>query len=267
MSMVVRPQSPGLAPFVRVIGYYEGEALPFRHERSLPDAGMSLMVNLHEDQFRTYHGPDHGDVHRIGGAMLMGPRTGHTVIDTAEQRAVLTVSFTLGGALPFLRLPLSEIRDQMIELEHIWGRDGAVLRERLCETATPERKMRVVEEVLLAHLAPPPRDPAVVFAARALERGADVSVVAAALGLLPKQFVRRFRGHVGLTPKLFSRVRRLQRLLRRVHGNGPADWAAVAVEHGYFDQAHLINDFRALTGITPGAYLAAVGGERNHVPI
>jgi AraC-like DNA-binding protein len=71
---------------------------------------------------------------------------------------------------------------------------------------------------------------------------------------------------VGLTPKRFARVRRLQRLLGEIHGNSVVDWAEVAARHGYYDQPHLINDFRALTGVTPGEYLATVGGERNHVP-
>jgi AraC-like DNA-binding protein len=269
MFKVMRPQAPGLAPFVSSIGLSQGggELTP-RRERSLPDAGVNLMVNLFEDEFRTYCGPGHGDVQRIRGAMLVGPRTRHTVIDTAEQRYVLTVSFTLGGASPFLGLPLSETRDELVELDQVWGRDGSLLRERLCEAATQEQMFRVIETVMLDHLeGPGERDPAIAFAAGALERGAAVSEVAAGLGLLPKRFVHRFREHVGLTPKRFSRVRRLQRLLRRVHGDGRADWARVAAEHGYFDQAHMINEFRAMTGLTPSAYLAAVGSERNHVPI
>jgi AraC-like DNA-binding protein len=94
-----------------------------------------------------------------------------------------------------------------------------------------------------------------------------VSEVAAGLGLAPKRFARLFRDRIGLTPKRFSRVRRLQRLLSEVHGRGTVNWAEMAAAHGYFDQAHLINDFRAITGLTPAAYLAAAGPAPNHVPL
>ncbi len=107
----------------------------------------------------------------------------------------------------------------------------------------------------------------VACAAGAFDHGVSVSEITDRLGLSPKQLVRRFGEQVGLAPKRFSRLRRLQRLLADVHQNGATDWAEVAVTHGFFDQAHLINDFRALTGTTPGAYLAAVGSERNHVPL
>jgi AraC-like DNA-binding protein len=72
---------------------------------------------------------------------------------------------------------------------------------------------------------------------------------------------------VGLTPKRFARVRRLQRILDAAARNVNVDWAEAAVEHGYYDQAHLINDFRELTGITPTAYRPRAAHERNHVPL
>ena len=72
----------------------------------LPSGDISLMVNLHEDEFRTYD--DQGRVRRVRGAMLAGPRAGHTVIDTAEQRCMVAVSFTPGGASALFAMPLSE---------------------------------------------------------------------------------------------------------------------------------------------------------------
>jgi methylphosphotriester-DNA--protein-cysteine methyltransferase len=72
--------------------------------------------------------------------------------------------------------------------------------------------------------------------------------VGAELGLSPRTFTRRFRDHTGLTPKRFARIQRLQRLLAAVEPAHPVDWARLAAEHGYCDQAHLIDDFRELTG-------------------
>lgn len=260
--LVVRPQSPALAPFVGSLGYV-GAVLPPGRERVLPTGRTCLMVNLHEDEFRTYHGEGYATVRRTRGAVLAGPRVGHAVIDTEEQRCLVEVSFAVGGAAPFFREPPA---GELVELEKLWGRDGAVLRERLLEAATPEEALHVLEAALLEHVVRPLEpDPVVALAAAAFERGLPVKDVSERAGLLPKRFVRRFRDVVGLTPKRYSRVRRLQRVLGAVAQEGDVDWAATAAEHGFCDQAHLIHDFRELTGLTPTAYRARSPAERNHV--
>jgi len=155
-----------------------------------------------------------------------------------------------------------------VDLDTLWGREGRVLRERLLEAATPEQKLSIVERALCDHLfGEPAFDPVIAYAAAALERGRPVSEVARGVGMLPKRFVHRFRERVGLTPKRYSRLRRLQRLLGAIDPDHAASWAEVAVTHGYYDQAHLVNDFHQLAGITPTDYRARSATERNHVPV
>jgi AraC-like DNA-binding protein len=91
--------------------------------------------------------------------------------------------------------------------------------------------------------------------------------VTAQVGLSARRFIDVFGGEVGLTPKLFCRVRRFQKVLRGVAHGRRADWAAVAADCGYFDQAHFIHDFRAFSGLSPTAYLTQRTEHLNHVPI
>lgn len=266
----MRPSSPALAPFVESLQYLDGRGLevPTTLERVLPNARTHLLVNLHEDEFRTYGGQDCATVHRTHGAVLGGPASQFAVIDTREQRYLVMVNFKLGGAAPFFALPLSETRDQLVELGQLWGRDGGVLRERLLEANTPDAKFQILEMVLLDHFVrPQDAGPAIPLAASAFARGLSVSKVAGRLGLLPKTFVRRFRERVGLAPKRFSRVCRLQRVVGSILDPSAADWAELAAERGYADQAHLIHDFRELTGITPTSYQPRSAEEHNHVPV
>ena len=266
-TVAARPRSPALAPFVASLNYHEGQ-MPDAVERILPGGRVHVMVNLYEDEFRTYHGPECAAVHRTGSAVLAGPASQPTVIDTREQRCLVTVDFKLGGAAPFFTAPISEAHNQLVELDQLWGRDGNLLRERLLEARKPERMLRILETVLLEHLVRPQEpDSAIPFAARAFERGLPVSEVTARVGLLPKTFVRRFRNRLGLSPKRFARVRRLQRVLQTIKDPGPIDWCQIAAGHGYADQAHFIHDFRDLTGLTPGAYRPRSPAEHNHVPV
>jgi AraC-like DNA-binding protein len=259
--------APALRPFVAGLHYVEADGAT-RLERILPGGRAHIMVNLHEDEFRTYHGAGHADVRRVGGAILEGPASEARVIDTRLMRCLVSVDFTLGGASAFCTTPLSEARDELVELHQVWGTDGALLRERLLDAPSVADKLRVVERVLLQHLvrreAP---DRAISFAAALMEAGATVAEVSSRTGLLPKTLVRRFLSHVGLTPKRFSRIRRLQRLVASIGEVGDVDWCDVAAVHGYVDQAHLIHDFRELTGLTPTAYRPRSTTEPNHVAV
>jgi AraC-like DNA-binding protein len=259
------PRSAALAPFIRSFHYHESD-FPATVERILPTGQAYLMVNLDEDEFRTYGGADCEKVHRVRGAVLAGPHGRTVVIDTAEQRWLVAVEFKVGGAAAFFPMPLSEACDRVIELHDLWGRDGSVFRERLCGASTPTDKFGVLEAVLLKHVVRP-QDPAIAAAISTLDDGLSVVEARSQVSLLPKTFVRRFRERVGLAPKRFSRVRRLQRIVGAVHGAVRVDWCMVAVEHGYTDQAHLIHDFRDLTGMTPTAYRPSSPERRNHVPI
>lgn len=264
MQLVVPPSSPALAPFVESLWYFEGVQPPGR-ELVLPSGAMQLLVNLHADELRTYEG---AEVRRLSGAALQGARCTAGVIDTTDQRAIVGVAFKPGGAYPFSTIPPSAIAENLVELDVLWGRDGAVLRDRLLSAGTPHRVLRTLESVLLGQVVQASRpDPAIVFALAAFERGAGVAAVTDQLGMTSKRFGRRFADRVGLSPKRFSRVRRFQRLLGSVSSGRESDWAQLAVEGGYYDQSHLIHEFRALTGLCPTQYQPRSRWEHNHVPL
>jgi AraC-like DNA-binding protein len=224
------------------------------------------MVNLEEDEFRTYSGPDCSSLNRTRGAVLAGAHGRATAIDTREQRRLVAVEFKVGGAAAFFRMPLSEARNQIVDLGDFWHSEGRILRERLCEAPSPADKFRILETALLEHFVRS-WDPAMRAAISFLESGFSVAEAASRLGLLPKTFVRRFSAQVGLTPKRLSRVRRLQRIVRSLRPPAEADWCMIAAAHGYTDQAHFIHDFRDLSGMTPAAYRPSSLQRRNHVPI
>lgn len=263
--------TPPLSEFVELLWLYEGYQQPHKKERLLPDGSMELVVNLNEDLTRVYDPQDTGKFDTLRGAVVAGPHSEFFVIDTAEQHTVAGVHFKPGGAFPFLGLPASELRNAMVSLEDLWGTLAGQLRERLLQAGTPRAKFWILEQTLLARAAPRfERHPAVAFALNQFHdvpHTRTVADVTGQIGLSAKRFIQVFHEQVGLTPKVFCRIRRFQRALRMTRKGQPVAWAALAAECGYFDQAHFIHDFRAFSGINPSTYISYCTEHLNHVPL
>jgi AraC-like DNA-binding protein len=258
---------PPLSDFIELIWLSEGYVQPHARERLLPQGTVELVFNLGEEPSQVYRGEE-GRPESFRGPLVSGPQAGFFAIDTARPASVLGVHFRPGGAFPFFRPPVGELQDTHVALDALWGRAAAELEERVREAPTPRAKFCAVEEVLLARASRPlERHPAVELALRRFRSGWRVGPVREQVGLSERRFVEMFRAEVGLTPKLFCRVQRFQQAVRRLAAGGPLEWAALALDCGYYDQAHLIRDFRTFSGLSPTAYLARRTAHLNHVPL
>ena len=250
--MVQRRIRPELAPFVRAIWLFEAE-LNHHRERILPTGSSQLLINLAEDELRAWRGEGLDRFEAVEGMALTGVTDEPFAIDTAEQRRIAGVTFHPGGAGVFFDEPMSALRGQDVAVRELWGASGAQLRERMLEAATDEARLALLERALLSRLRPH-HDRRMDHAITALEAGRGVGQVARDLELSPRRLIRRFGDRVGLAPKRFARLRRFHRVLRTIAGQRRVDWAAVAQGSGYYDQAHLIRDFRAFSGLRPSQY-------------
>lgn len=241
-AMTEAAQALPLARFVedvRALAPVDGHV---RHEW-LPDGRTSLVFRVFDDG-------------RRGDVSLAGPRTRARIKDLSGVARAVVVKFKPGWAVPCFGVAANEVTDRIVPLEAIWGRDGADLYGRLVETedvtewldcvsgAITQRARRVFESSS-AHLAR--------RAARLLEDGeARIERVAAQLGVTDRHLRRAFTEHIGVGPKEYARSVRLQRALRLATTSN--DWCRIALDAGYYDQAHFITDFRQLVGVTPGAF-------------
>jgi AraC-like DNA-binding protein len=260
---------PPLDSFIESIWLYQSEPRPHALERILPTGAAQLIVNLKEDQTRLYDPKSSYRCVSTSGSVLSGAHTRFQVIDTSEQEYVAGVAFKPGGTVPFFRLPAHEARDADVPLESLWGaRRTASLRERLLESSTIDAALDAFEAVLQEIWGPPGLHPAVTYALAVFDRAPStisITRVTDTIGLSAKRFIERFKREVGLTPKRYCRVRRFQRALALSHQNRDVDWTRVALDCGYFDQAHFIHEFKSFAGITPTGYESARTSFQNHV--
>jgi AraC-like DNA-binding protein len=209
------PASP-LDSFIEDFWFYDGDRPAHLKERIVPSGTAELVINLRDNEFRIYDRVRRGLCERFSGAIVSGPYERFFVIDTAEDTAVLGVHFKPGAAFPFFNLPVSELVDNHMDLETLWGRSVRELRERLRAATTPTQKFRILEAALRGRLSGfCIQHGAVRFALDALSRFSSTTVrdVTERVGLSQRRFIEVFKAEVGLTPKLFHRVQRFQRIL------------------------------------------------------
>jgi AraC-like DNA-binding protein len=250
---------PPLNEFVDYFWLIQDGQTP-RLEKILPCGATELVLNLKNDAI-DIHDPEKPDQYqRFSGAVFSGTYSRSFICNALQHEEIMGVHFKAGGAFPFLNANASELTNAHASLADLWGSAGHELRERLCAAATPQRRFRVMEEVLTGRLRG--ETTAQVQTRLALKmfakqgNGILVRNVARELGLAPRQFIRLFNSHVGLTPKVFCRILRFQRARLLAEKLETPHWAELALRCGYFDQSHLINDFQEFSGSTPKTYSA-----------
>ena len=249
--------APPLSDFVALLWSYEANVLPHPKERLLPTGTVELVIDLRPDTLG-------------GGAVVCGAHSEFFEIDTAVETSVIGVHFRPGGAFPFFSPPAGEMHNLHVGLDDLWGAEAARLRERLLAATTADARFRILESALLARCVRPLQRHRAVAGALHAFAGPSAPTVADACahsGLSQRRFIELFKGEVGLTPKLFCRVRRFQEIVRIAHSSADVDWSRTALACGYYDQAHFIHDFRAFSGLTPTEYLASRTAHMNHVPV
>jgi AraC-like DNA-binding protein len=245
-----------LAPYVEKLWCCEHYETSHRYERVLPHARFQLIIDLASGR---------------GPAIVVGARTKHSILETACVRSVMGAVFRPGGALPFFDPPADEISLRPVLLGDLWGSGASRLRERLLEAPGSAARLEILGAELARRLGEKPALHSAVRCALAAFRCQPhmpgILEVARYTGLSRRRLAELFRTQVGLTPKLYCRLRRFQQVVRRVAAGLPIDWAQVSLDGGYYDQAHMAHEFREFSGVSPGAWLESERPFLNHAVV
>lgn len=231
---------PALAPYVQC--YWSIAASPFPLlNRVLPDGCLDILVSLT---------PAACDL-KIIGAMENAE-----VHPVSSVQTYIGVRFKPGGAFPFLRLPLHELTGIDLDLHHLW--DIQCLPEQLYESSSPRARITQLEALLLSR-CPTSIDSLLANALHEIRTSTgavSVKALAERFALSERQLERRFRDQTGLTPKAFTRLTRFRAAAINLQQNPLLPLDNLALNSGYYDQAHFIHDFKAFSGITPTGFTA-----------
>jgi AraC-like DNA-binding protein len=195
-------------------------------------------------------------------SFVAGPDDGHGMTEFTGAQDGMQIDLTPLGASMLFGVPMDQLARQVVDLVDLLGADGRRLVERVAETPDPSARIGLVEEALTTRLqrAREP-SPAVRWAWDRLVRSGGmvpVGMLARELGCSNRYLIAQFRAHVGFPPKTAARIMRFQRVLRRLDERSGGNLGRIALEAGYFDQAHLNRDFREFAGTTPGDFVRSV---------
>jgi AraC-like DNA-binding protein len=263
----IRPRSP-LGDYVESIGDWRSPEADY-WSRALPRGAVTVIFDVGQRQQLDFYAADGKTRLSVPPAFITGSHTAPYVSNIVAGEPVMAVHFRPGGAFPFLGIPLGDIEDGYVGVDQVWGSDGRALHERLIEATSAEARFAILERFLLSRPSlTVDRHPGVAAAMAAIEDDPSIRIadIRHRVGVATKRLIALFRAEVGLSPKSYARVRRLQAALRLL-GAGPVSGAHVAAEAGYFDQAHFVRDFESFTGMTPTRYSQQRILLPSHVPV
>jgi AraC-like DNA-binding protein len=245
------------------------DAGAFTHRRDAPSAALAgLVEHFWHVSWDMQGGPPkvqetlpHPNVHIVVESDADGIYGVHTARYTRllEGRGfAFGIKFLPAGFQPFLGSSLVAIADQKVALAAVFGDAGAAYPQRIRACDTVDAMVATAEAFLLAHARASDADTARVNALVAAI-GADAGILTVDLladksGLNKRTLQRLFQRHVGVGPKWVIKRYRMHEAVAQLQSATPPALADLALELGYFDQAHFINDFTALVGKPPGEY-------------
>lgn len=265
-----------LRPWVAQVWACARPTAPPAHarEHSLPSGAMHLSIRLDGPPLRIYADAADRQGRRYSAATVGGVRAGYCIKDTAQPAASVGAVLRPGAALALFGVSAAELAGGHVDLAQLCGREAELLYERLAAEAETGRRRAVLLEFLQARLrrarARRGLDPQIAQALARVQRApvdVDVAALADACGRSHRHFIAGFRDAAGLAPKRYARVLRFQRLLAALAATPRPAWAQLALDAGYFDQSHLIREFREFAGVSPREYAARAPGSPNHLPL
>ena len=202
------------------------------------------------------------------GAFAIGNQSGSSLTWLGGHQHGVQVELTCVGALALFG-EVGELNDRAIPIDDVLGGWGSELVEKLAEASTWEERFAVLDGALRDRTADENGFSELTPEVRWLRRQlidsggrARVEPLMDETGWSRRLVTERFRHQVGVAPKAYARVLRFSRAAALLRGIGEGRTLAdVAVECGYYDQSHFTRDFVALSGSTPGDYVAESGGE------
>ncbi len=247
-----------LAPFVESIWIQEdlrdASSENFVPTVILPSAKIDLLF-FYRDPFVQI---ENGQTFVLPKFFLIGQRTKAIEVAATGQTGILIISFYPWGAAPFFHLPMSEFKDRSIDLS-CFMKPGTLrwTESQVLEASRNSERAGILQNFLVRMLNNSVHDKLIMqstFKINHHKGNVEVNKLAKNFCLSRRQYIRRFKNSVGISPKKFANIVRFQKAL--YFQRMGLSWTRIADECGYYDQPHFIKEIKAFSGFSPQELLS-----------
>ncbi len=260
-----------LAQYVESIVYFNNYTPLHSVEKMLPDGYQDLVIDLTDRPKYIFDNDSLSKKQKCSDAWLSGTRTSLITIDAGGiDSSMMVVRFKHGAAFHFTHFPMTEIKDQVLDSDLLFGDRIRNLRLDIMSAMRTADKFQVIETFLMRQLIQEPVPPVVTFAVEAIKSNPSTQTIewiASKTGYSQKHFISLFKKHLGITPKGFQKIQRFQKVVFEIEATSQINWTHLSLDCGYYDQAHFINEFKAFSGYSPKQYLHIKGPVINYIPV
>ena len=244
-----------------ILGEYQGwteSSTEVVRRREVPICAFPLIINFGAP-FRLYDPARPVDGPRMLGTFAAGMYDSYVIVESSGDSCCIQVNFTPVGARLFFQLPLSELSNRSLGLDELYGDHAWRVVEALAEGGDWDRRFDLLDALIAERIAKA-RSPRgeIQWAWRKLQETngkLEIGDLAEELGWSHKHLIAQFRDQLGTPPKRLGRVLRFQRAIERIGACDAPRWVELALDCGYFDQSHMIREFRELAGCTPEEFI------------
>jgi len=246
-----------LSAYIDDLYYIDGPA-PYPRQKALPVASSNLMINLGQS-FDVYQPDQAQPFITCSNSWWVGIWNMYHSVDWPPHVQFFGVHFKPGGAYPFLQFPLTELNNQVVPLDAIWGSYALEIRERLYDSPSIPSGFAQLEQLLLARLSEAPHGLDVVqYAITEISQyhgGLSIRALSNQLGISQNHLGNQFKRFVGIPPKEVARFYRFTNAMRLINTTRLMNLTWIAHQSQFYDQSHFNKDFVAFTGHNPTEYL------------
>lgn len=253
-----------LRPFAReYVGWDETLAVPLCR-RELPTEEVPLIINFGAP-FHLFAPGSHRRAADVR-SFVTGAYDTYQIVESRGPSSGVQVNLTLLGMRRLVGRPIEDMTNQAFAPEDVFGAFARELIDRLYEAPSWDARFDCLDAALVARIHTARDVPAAVQCAwhRIVGTAGRVRIdrIVEEVGWSQRHFITQFRHELGVSPKVFARMLRFGQVVRAMREAPRADVAALALDAGYYDQAHLHRDTREFAGTTPGGLRSSLLPDR-----
>lgn len=244
-----------LLPFIECYWSADADMPPFRDQKALiPDGTIELMFNFGDDYMHLKNGVKIP----VNGSHIIGIRKQALWISQTQHQHIFSVRFKLGGAYPFVKIPVHLFAHGFYDIDELLPRDYKELEQLLFEAKDHDGRVLIADQFFIERLKYVPAEQLfTIHCSRILFQNpiAKIQDAAHELHTSYKTLERRFAQVTGLSPSEILKIRRFNNAILAMYSGKFSSLTQIAYACGFYDQSHFIREFRQLAGYAPRTFL------------